>query len=104
IFDAVGHYLSTTAHSYKIVRPFLGLDGRSVGFSYLAQIDTRLYDQSAWVPFDGAAVATVQGKEMQWTTPVPIRSGANALIRQTRELDDNGRLVRAVDLGHVKDD
>jgi YD repeat-containing protein len=103
-FDAEGRYLSTISRSYKVVPSMPGLDGRAVRFSYLSQIDTRLYDHRTWSPFDGVLPFTVQGAEMSWTGLAPVRSRNNVLLRRTQRLDTNGRLLEATDHGRIKDD
>ena len=99
-FDAAGHYLSTISRSYTVVPSMAGLNR----FAYASKIETRLYDQRTWSPFDGTAEVTVKGQESLWTGTVPIRSKDNALIRYTQELDGYGQLVKATHHGHIRDD
>ena len=103
-FDSDGHYLSTVSRSYKVVESLRGLDGRVARFSYVSQVDTRLYDQRSWSAFDRATPFTVEGLEMKWTGMAPVRSRNNALIRQTQQLDANGRLIESIDYGRIKED
>ena len=103
-FDAQGHYLSTVSRSYKVMQSMMALDGRAVQFSYVSQVDTRLYDQRNWTGFDGVAPFTVEGREMKWTGLAPVRSRSNALLRQTQTLDTDGRLIESIDHGHIKND
>lgn len=104
IYDADGHYLSTSARSYKILQTARGLNGQSSWFSYPQKIDTVLYDLRQWNPISTPLEAKIEETHTVWEVGIPIRSANYALLRQTQERDKHGRVFISTNHGRIKED
>lgn len=104
LYDADGHYLSTSARSYKILQTARGLNGQSSWFSYPQKIDTVLYDLREWNPISTALEAKIEETHTVWEGGIPIRSASYALLRQTQERDKHGRVFISTNHGRIKED
>jgi hypothetical protein len=77
-------------------------------------VDTRIYDQRTWSPFDGKTTVAVLGRKVGigehwsvpsvWTGEVPIHSKDSALLRVTQVIDANGNVTEHIDHGRIAED
>jgi RHS repeat-associated protein len=108
--DDAGVYLSTTHHTYRLRRLYVGLDGREVRHAFVSRSDDYTYDTSAFDHTEAAATIDDVERELAPGSPmvdatraVKLRAtSGRARVTKRATVDPFGNAVDATNDGCVE--